>query len=458
MSASATATYEWHQLPWRTLESAVFTLERRLYNASHAGDSRRVHSLQRLLLKSQAAKRLAVRRVTHDNHGQHTAGSAGVKSRTPRQRAAVAERLGTLPLGRPTRRVGIPKPGTDERRPVSSPTRHDRALHALVTLALEPAWEARFEPNSDGFRPGRAVHEAIGAMASARAKHPQSVWDAESAKGFDRIDPAALLDTLKTFPTLTRGVKAWLTAGVLAHGVFTATERGTPQGGVLSPWLANIALHGREASLRTRFPARTRRNPAPPGRQLHGQPQGIRYADDLVVLHRARAVIEPCRQLTPEWRQGRGLERSEQKTRIAHTLAHVDGEAGFTVLGFQARRAHASQDHTSRGRGFKTLIRPSPAAEKRHGARLSEPISQHKAAQPAHRIGGLNPVIAGGANYSRAVVSPKTCHRLDHRRYEQLRRWAFFRHPRHGRRRVIRRYWDTPPGQSWAFRDSDGPP
>ena len=201
MSESATATYEGNQLPWRTLEVAVFKLERRIYKASHAGDSRRVHSLQKLLLKSRAAKLLAVRRVTQDNQGKHTAGIDGIKSLAPHQRCALAENLGQLPIGRPTRRVWMPKPGKDEKRPLSIPTLHDRALQALVKLALEPEWEARCEPNSSGFRPGRSVHDAIGAIFIAIEKQPKYVRDADIAKGFDRIDQAALLRKGATVPS-----------------------------------------------------------------------------------------------------------------------------------------------------------------------------------------------------------------------------------------------------------------
>jgi RNA-directed DNA polymerase len=399
MSESAPATYEWNQIPWRTLEVSMFKLERRIYNASHAGDLRRVHRRQKLLLKSRAAKRLAVRRVTQDTQGKHTAGIDGIKSLTPRQRYALADTLGKLPLGRPTRRVWMPKPGTDERRPLSIPTLHDRALQALVKLALGPEGEARFEPNSDGFRPGRSVHEAIGAIFTAIEKPPKYALDADIATCFDRIDQEARLRKLKTLPTLNRLVKAWLKAGVLDNGVFVDTETGTPQGGVSSPLRANIALHGLEEYIRTRFPARTRRNPEQPGRQLHWQPQVIRYADDLVVRHRDRSVIEPCRHLTQEWLKGIGRELSEQKTRIAHTLATVEGEAGVNVLGFQVRQHHASKYNTSRGRSFKTRLKPSTEAGKRHGARLSELISQHRAAKQANLLGVLNPISAGWANY-----------------------------------------------------------
>jgi RNA-directed DNA polymerase len=235
MNESATATYEWNQLPWRKLEVAVFKLQRRIYNASQAGDIPRVHSLQKLLLTSRAAKLLAVRRVTQDNQGKNTAGVDGMKSLTPRQRAVLVNHLAKLPTGRPTRRVWIPKPGKDERRPLSIPTLYDRARQALVKLVLEPEWEARFEPNSYGFRPGRSVHDAIGAIFIAIEKLPKYALDADIAKCFDCLDHAALLRKIKTFPTLNRLVKAWLQAGVFDNHVFTATTSGTPQGGVATP-------------------------------------------------------------------------------------------------------------------------------------------------------------------------------------------------------------------------------
>jgi len=185
MSESATATYEGNQLPWRKLAVAVCKLARRIDKASYAGAIRRVHRLQHLLLKSRAATWLAVRRVTQDNQGKNTPGIDGIKSLTPHQRGALATHRHTRPVGRPTRRVWIPKRGTDANRPLSIPTLHDRALHALVKLVLEPAWEARCEPNSYGFRPGRSVHDAIGAIFIAIEKQPKYVLDADIAKCFD---------------------------------------------------------------------------------------------------------------------------------------------------------------------------------------------------------------------------------------------------------------------------------
>jgi RNA-directed DNA polymerase len=163
----------------------VFKLERRIFRASQAGDDRRVHRRQKLLLKSRAAKLLAVRRVTQDNQGKHTAGIDRIKSLAPHQRQALVENLGKLLMGSPTRQVWIPKPGKDEHRPLSIPTLHDQALQALVKRALELEWEARFEPNSYGFRPSRSVHDAIGAIFIAIEKQPKYVLDADIAKCFD---------------------------------------------------------------------------------------------------------------------------------------------------------------------------------------------------------------------------------------------------------------------------------
>jgi RNA-directed DNA polymerase len=180
-----TTTYEWRQVPWRKLEVAVFKLQQRIYRASQANDRKRVHKLQRLLVKSRAAKYVAVRRVTQDNYGKQTAGVDGIKALTPSQRQQVVEQFDTLPLGQPARRVWIPKPGTTEYRPLSIPTLYDRAYQALVKQALEPEWEAKFEPNSYGFRPGRSVHDAIGEIFIAIEKQPKYCLDADIAKCFD---------------------------------------------------------------------------------------------------------------------------------------------------------------------------------------------------------------------------------------------------------------------------------
>lgn len=246
MNTALQPMYEWNQTPWRKLERMVYKLQKRIYRASNRGDVKTVRRLQKLLMKSRSAKYLAVRRVTQDNQGKKTAGVDGVKSLTPKQRLKLVEEIKLGSKVSPTRRVWIPKPGREEKRPLGIPTMYDRALQALVKLALEPEWEARFEPNSYGFRPGRSCQDAVQAIFDAIRFKAKYVLDADIAKCFDRIDHKALLNKLNTFPTIRRQIRAWLKAGVMDNLQYFDTSEGTPQGSVISPLLANIALHGME--------------------------------------------------------------------------------------------------------------------------------------------------------------------------------------------------------------------
>ena len=311
----ATSAYEWKTLPWKRFERQVFKLQKRIYRASQRGDVKTVHRLQRLLTRSWAAKCLAVRKVTQDNRGKKTAGVDGVKALTTHQRLNLARSLALTTKARPVRRIWIPKPGKAEKRPLGIPIMRDRAVQTLVRLALEPEWEARFEPNSYGFRPGRACHDAIEAIFNGLSKKPKYVLDADIAACFDRIHQTALLDKLRTSPTLRRVIRGWLKAGVMDGPELFPTDEGTPQGGAISPLLANVALHGLEMAVRTAFPKWT----YTPYRQPW-QPQVIRYADDFVVLHPDLTIIERAQQIASDWLAGMGLELKPSKTRITHTL------------------------------------------------------------------------------------------------------------------------------------------
>jgi RNA-directed DNA polymerase len=186
MSTASMPMYEWNATPWAKLERAVYKLQKRIYQASQRGDGKTVHRLQRLLLASQAARTLAVRKVTQDNRGKNTAGIDGVKRLTPIQRTALAATLTLNTQAPPTRRVWIPKSGNPtEQRPLGIPVMRNRAEQALAKLALEPEWEAHFEPNSYGFRPGRSAHDAIAAIFNAIRFKPKYVLDADITKCFD---------------------------------------------------------------------------------------------------------------------------------------------------------------------------------------------------------------------------------------------------------------------------------
>jgi RNA-directed DNA polymerase len=227
----------------------VCKLPKRLDRAQKRGHGKLVRRLQSLLITSGSAKRLAVRRVTQDNRGKNPAGVEGVQSLTPTQRLSLACPLRLSPKAAPVRRGLMPKPGTEETRPLGMPTLRDRARPSLVTRALEPPWDTSFAPTSDGFRPGRSAWDAIGAIDVQMNQKPQGVLEAAMAKGCARINHTALLKQVGASPTLTRPRRAWWKAGGRDHGKLVPTEEGPPQGGTLSPVLANSALHGLEQGI-----------------------------------------------------------------------------------------------------------------------------------------------------------------------------------------------------------------
>ena len=223
--------YGWNTIPWKKVEREMFKLQNRIYQASGRGDVKTARKLQRLLMNSQSAKLLAVRKVTQDNQGKATAGVHGIKSLLPPARLKLARTLKIPQKAKPVRRVWIPKPGTDEQRPLGIPTLYERALQTLVKIALEPEWEARFKPNSYGFRPGRSCQDAIQAIFNDIRSKAKYVLDADIEKCFDRICHTELLKKINTGPTLRQQIKTWLKAGVLDGGQLFPTEEGTMQEG-----------------------------------------------------------------------------------------------------------------------------------------------------------------------------------------------------------------------------------
>ncbi len=229
----------WRKVPWRKFEQHVYRIQKRIFQAEQRGNHRAVHTLQKLLMKSRAASMLAVRRVTQDNQGKKTAGVDGVQSVTPKQRRIMVERIHPNQWKRlktqPVRRVYIPKPGKAEKRPLGIPVMEARAQQALVKLALEPEWEAKWEANRYGFRPGRSCQDALAAIYIFINQKAKYALDADLKGCFDPINHEALLRKLNTYPALRRVIKAWLKAGAVDNGVFEETTSGTPQGGVVTP-------------------------------------------------------------------------------------------------------------------------------------------------------------------------------------------------------------------------------
>jgi len=451
---------EWNQVKWRKLERKVYKLQKRIYRASNRGDAKALRKLQKILMKSWSARVLAVRRVTQDNQGKKTAGVDGLKSLTPKQRLDLVNKLHMGTKASPTRRVWIPKPGTEEKQPLGIPTMKDRALQALVKLALEPEWEARFEPNSYGFRPGRACHDAVAAIFDSIRYKAKYVLDADIAKCFDRIDQRKLLDKLNTFPTMRRQIKSWLKAGVMDGKELFPTSEGTPQGGVISPLLANIALHGMEYQIKEYVGSLKYLDKIKKNRM--DSVSLIRYADDFVILHKDLTVVQGCQTLIADWLKDMGLELKPSKTRLAHTLNPVENEKpGFNFLGFNIRqfsvgKYHSGKNPQGQSLGFKTIITPSKEKVKVHYDKIAEVINNHKAAPQMAMINHLNPIIRGWSNYFSTVVSKVTYKRFDSLMYQKLLAWAKRRHPNKNMGYVVNKYWQTIGDDNWVFATMKG--
>jgi RNA-directed DNA polymerase len=300
----------------------------------------------------------------------------------------------------------------------------DRCHQARVRNALEPEWEARFEPRSYGFRPGRGCHDAIEAIfAVCKGRRPQRAWvlDADLAAAFDKIDHSRLLAALGSFPARDM-IRDWLKAGAFEAGKgFAPTEGGTPQGGVISPLLLNVAMHGLEEAAGVRY--RSARTHA--GETKAGSPVLVRYADDFAVLCHSQRQAQQAQARLAQWLAPRGLAFNEDKTRIVHL------SQGFDFLGVTVRRFPNG----------KLLIKPSNAAVRRLRERLAGGMRALRGSNSLTVLVRLNPVIRGWAAYYRTVVSAEVFSALDHHMWRLTCKWARHGHPNKPRRWVVARYF-----------------
>lgn len=380
--------------------------------------------------------------MTQDNLGNKTAGVDGVKSLTPSLRWEMAKNLEIDGKSDKIKRVWIPKPNSEEQRPFGIPTMRDRAKQALALLALEPEWEAKFEPNSYGFRPARSTLDAIEAIHSSINKKPKFVLDGDIRKCFDRINHEKLLEKVSTFPRMTRQLRSWLKAGIVDGSEEMFPKEGTPQGGVIYPLLSNIALHGMENTLLEWVETIPAINPA--GTTLSRRARRsrmtiVRYADDFVILHPDLKVIEEARTRLNEWLKPMGLELHPDKTSIKHTFLTHEGKPGFKFLGFWIRNYPVQRrEEAKRLSGYRTYIRPHPDNISRVLGEFRKVLRSARDVRSV--VQRLQPIITGWSNYFRTAASKSTFSAMDKALMAKLMNWARKKHPRRTREWIRNKY------------------
>lgn len=430
---AATLETQWKSIDWKKAEAEVNRLQARIAKATQEKKWNTVKRLQYLLTHSYYAKALAVRKVT-TNKGKNTSGVDKELWSTP-----TSKMRGVLTLtdkgykAKPLRRVYIEKKGKKAKRPLGIPCMYDRAMQALYALALGPVSETTADAKSFGFRKGRCAQDACEYIFTAfsRRNSPQWVLEGDIKGCFDHISHEWLIENI---PMDKSVLKQFLKAGFVFRDELFQTEEGTPQGGVISPILANMALDGMQKVLSDHFHTNRLGKVDIRFKNAH-KVNLVRYADDFIVTAATREIAEEAKELIRDFLKTRGLELSEEKTLITHI------DDGFDMLGWTFRKFKG-----------KLIVKPSKKALKDFKASLSETILKRgKAWKQEVLIEKLNQQIRGWANYHQSVCASEAFAHIDYILYELLWRWAKRRHPHKGRWWVSTNYWHRKGNRSWVF-------
>ena len=422
--APPTGNRDWNQIDWSRCNANVKRLQARIVKATQESRWGRVKALQHLLTHSFSGKALAVKRVT-ENKGKNTAGIDMVTWITPEAKSqAVLSLSRRYYKPKPRRRVYIPK-RNGRMRPLGIPSMKDRAMEALHLLALYPIAETKADSNSYGFRPERSTADAIDQCFNTLSKRRSAQWILEGdIKGcFDNINHDWLLTHVPMDKII---LQKWLKAGFIDRKKLFPTEAGTPQGGVISPTLANITLDGLEQTLQDKFGY---------GRKVNL----VRYADDFIITGASKEQLEnEVRPLVSQFLAIRGLTLSTEKTKVTHI------EEGFDFLGFNLRKYKG-----------KLLITPAKENIKSFLQKIRGIVKGNLMAKQVNLIGMLNPLIRGWANYYQHVVAKKTFNKMDHKIWELLWQWSKRRHSNKTSHWIKEKYFKSMNGRKWVFADKD---
>jgi RNA-directed DNA polymerase len=438
----------WDEISWKEIEKKILLLQQRIFKASRDGNKLNVKYLQSIIVKLPEAKLIAVKRVTTENTGRKTGGIDKQIITTNAEKLNLTIKLNIDGKASPIGRVWIPKPGKSSMRPLGIPTIRDRAKQMLVKMALEPEWEAKFESNSYGFRPGRNCHDAIIAIFNnvRSTTKPKWILDADLKGCYDNINHNYLLQCIKESPTyIIEQVKSWLQAGIFEGYLpynenfenITVNSKGTPQGGVISPLLANIALHGLETHLKEW----NSKLPEPDGSYKRPSEKYtslgvIRYADDFVITHYDKKRIVEARNELETWlNKTSKLKLSQDKTKIKFI------REGFDFLGFHIVSIY-------RNGKYRTKIYPQKSSVKRITQKTHKIIFSNKAARVEWLIIKLRPVMLGWANYFRYSECSETFSKVDYIIWKMLRKWVNRRSTAGGRIKAWNKYF---PGTETTF-------
>ncbi|UAA38346.1 group II intron reverse transcriptase/maturase [Paraneptunicella aestuarii] len=423
----------WHSINWGKTQRQVRGLQVRIAKATKEQQWRKVKALQRMLVRSFAAKAMAVKRVT-ENRGKGTPGVDGQLWSTPECKWRAIFRLtrtGYKPM--PLRRVYIPK-ANGKRRPLGIPTMLDRSMQALYLLALEPVSETTADRNSYGFRPMRATADAIEQCFVALSRKNSAKWILEGdIKGcFDNISHDWLLANI---PLDKQVLRKWLKAGFMESGNLHPTDAGTPQGGIISPVLANMALDGLESFLESHFGKKNTKA------SYKTKVNFVRYADDFIITGISKELlIDEVKPLVEAFMADRGLQLSPEKTLVTHV------SEGFDFLGQNVRSYNG-----------KLLIKPSRKNMRNLLAKVKSIISGNKTVTASLLVKLLNPVLQGWANYHKHVVAKETFNYVDYRVWKMLWQWCKRRHLGRRKRWIKTKYFHSIGNRSWVFSGEPKP-